>query len=360
MVGHRKETEREARDVTAVLILVVVTVVVVLVFDFTNGFHDASNIVASVVASNAMTPRQAVVIVGAFHFIGPFLGGTAVANTIGGVVRLDDVGNVPAIATLLCGLVGAIGWNVVTWWKGLPSSSSHALVGGLAGAVTVAVGADHVVWGVSELTADRHLTGVLKVVAALLISPLLGFGLGFVLHRIVRRQMNRTTPAANRRLRRGQFFTSAGLAFAHGANDAQKSMGILTLVLVLGGFIPTFDVPGWVILAAASAITFGTMSGGWKIVKTLGFSIFKLRPLHAFDSQLTSALVIFGASVLGAPVSTTHVVSTSIMGIGMADRPRAVRWGKAREIALTWLITVPGSALLAALVTWPVTAAIGI
>jgi PiT family inorganic phosphate transporter len=226
----------------------------------------------------------------------------------------------------------------------------------LAGAVTVAAGADHVVWGIDQLMADRHLTGVLKVVAALLISPVLGFGLGFVLHRIVRRQMNRATPAADRRLRQGQFFTSAGLAFSHGANDAQKSMGILTLVLLLGGFIPTFDVPSWVILSAATAITLGTMSGGWKIVKTLGFSIFKLRPLHAFDSQLTSALVIFGASMLGAPVSTTHVVSTSIMGIGMADRPRAVRWGKAREIALTWVITVPGSALLAALITWPVKA----
>jgi PiT family inorganic phosphate transporter len=340
--------------------LAVVTVVVVLAFDFTNGFHDSSNMVASVVASNAMTPRQAVAVVGAFHFIGPILGGTAVANTIGGIVRLDDLPDTTSLVVLLCGLAGAIGWNLFTWWKGLPSSSSHALVGGLAGSVSVSVGADHVVWGLQELSSEQHLTGVLKILAALLISPVVGFGLGFILHRLVRRQLNRATPAANNKLRLGQYVTSAGLAFSHGANDAQKSMGILTLVLVLGGFIPVFEVPLWVVVAAASAITLGTMSGGWRIVKTLGFSIFKIRPLHAFDSQLTSAAVIFGASLVGAPVSTTHVVSTSIMGIGAAERPSAVRWEKAREIGLTWVITLPGAALLAIVVSVPVMFILGI
>lgn len=330
------------------LLLAVVTVVVVLVFDYTNGFHDAANIVATVIASRAMTPAQAVLIVGVFEFLGPLLGGTAVANTIGKFVMLDGVLPVLSIAVLLCGLLGAIVWNLATWYFGIPSSSSHALVGGLMGAVVVSVGADHVAWGFQELASGR-LTGITKVLAALMLSPLVGFWAGFVLHRVLSVALRAATPAANRHLRFAQFFTAAGLAFSHGANDAQKSMGILTLVLLLGGFIPTFEVPFWVMLACATAITLGVLSGGWRIVRTLGFAIYRVRPVHALGSQLTSALVIMGASAVGAPVSTTHVVATSIMGIGASERPRAVRWSKAQDIATTWLITIPGSALVAIL-----------
>jgi PiT family inorganic phosphate transporter len=326
-----------------ILVLAVVAVIVVLVFDYTNGFHDAANIVATVIASNAMTPRQAVAIVGTFEFLGPILGGTAVANTIGGIVHLHDLAPASSLLVVLSGLLGAIAWNLFTWWRGIPSSSSHALVGGLAGAVVVSVGPDHVVWGVVELTRGE-VTGVTKVLLALLVSPLAGFSFGFVLHRMVRRQMNRATPAANRWLRYGQFVTAAGLAFSHGANDAQKSMGILTLVLLLGGFVATFSVPSWVIVACAAAMTLGVLSGGWRIVRTLGFAIYRVRPLHALNSQVASAGVIMAASLFGAPVSTTHVVSTSIMGIGASERPRYIRWEKAREIALTWVITIPGAA----------------
>ncbi len=327
-------------------LLAVVTVVIVLVFDYTNGFHDAANIVATVIASRAMTPVQAVIIVAVFEFLGPLLGGTAVANTIGKFVALDGVAPVLALSILLCGLLGAIVWNLGTWYFGIPSSSSHALVGGLIGAVVVSVGADQVVWGFGEL-ADGHLTGIVKVLAALLLSPLIGFWFGFLVHRLLTTLLIAANPAANARLRGLQFVTAAGLAFSHGANDAQKSMGILTLVLLLGGFIPTFEVPFWVILACASAITLGIMSGGWRIVRTLGFAIYRVRPIHALGSQLTSALVIMAASIAGAPVSTTHVVATSIMGIGASERPRAVRWAKAKDIALTWLITIPGAALVA-------------
>lgn len=330
------------------LLLAVVTVVVVLLFDYTNGFHDAANIVATVIASRAMTPAQAVLIVGVFEFLGPLLGGTAVANTIGKFVMLDGVLPVLSLAVLLCGLLGAIVWNLVTWYFGIPSSSSHALVGGLMGAVVVSVGADHVAWGFHELASGR-LTGITKVLAALVLSPLVGFWAGFVLHRMLSVALRAATPAANRHLRFAQFFTAAGLAFSHGANDAQKSMGILTLVLLLGGFIPTFEVPFWVMLACATAITLGVLSGGWRIVRTLGFAIYRVRPVHALGSQLTSALVIMGASAVGAPVSTTHVVATSIMGIGASERPRAVRWSKAQDIATTWLVTIPGSALVAIL-----------
>lgn len=327
-------------------LLALATVAVVLVFDYTNGFHDAANIVATVIASRAMSPVQAVVVVAVFEFLGPLLGGTAVANTIGKFVLLEGVPPVLSLSILLCGLVGAIVWNLVTWVFGIPSSSSHALVGGLMGAVVVAVGADHVAWGFAEL-AQGHLTGIVKVLAALVLSPLVGFWAGFWVHRLVSVLLRSASPAANSRLRFAQFFTAAGLAFSHGANDAQKSMGILTLVLVLGGFIPAFEVPLWVMLACACAITLGILSGGWRIVRTLGFAIYRVRPVHALGSQLTSALVILSASALGAPVSTTHVVATSIMGIGASERPRAVRWAKAKDIATTWVVTIPGAALVA-------------
>jgi PiT family inorganic phosphate transporter len=287
-----------------------------------------------------------VIIVGVFEFLGPLLGGTAVANTIGKFVALDGVAPILSLSILLCGLIGAIVWNLGTWYFGIPSSSSHALVGGLAGAVVVAVGGDHVVWGFAEL-ADGHLTGIVKVLAALVLSPLIGFWVGYLVHRLLTALLVAANPAANSRLRGLQYLTAAGLAFSHGANDAQKSMGILTLVLLLGGFIPTFEVPFWVMLACATAITLGIMSGGWRIVRTLGFAIYRVRPIHALGSQLTSAAVIMAASIGGAPVSTTHVVATSIMGIGASERPRAVRWAKAKDIAMTWLITIPGAAIVA-------------
>jgi PiT family inorganic phosphate transporter len=334
--------------VDVIAVLTIATVIIVLLFDYTNGFHDAANIVATVIASRAMTPVQAVAIVGTFEFLGPLLGGTAVANTIGKFVTLDGVAPVFALTTILAGLLGAIAWNFLTWWKGIPSSSSHALVGGLVGAVVVATGPDNVVWGFHDLIDHGHVTGVTKVLLALVCSPVLGFWCGYLVHRAMHAALRAARPAANVNLRRSQFFTSAGLAFSHGANDAQKSMGILTLVLLLGGSIETFAVPFWVMLACSVALTAGILSGGWRIVRTLGFAIYRVRPLHALDSQLSSAAVIFGASMLGAPVSTTHVVATSIMGIGASERPRAVRWAKAKEIATTWVVTIPGAGLVSA------------
>ena len=328
---------------TPLLALTIAAIVIVLVFEYTNGFHDAANIIATVIASRAMTPLQAVLIVGFFEFLGPLLGGTAVANTLGNFVRLDDIDRVTSLTIVLCGLTGAIAWNLLTWWRGIPSSSSHALVGGLVGVVMVSAGSDHVSWGYDALL-HGHLSGVTMIIAALILSPILGFWVGYALHKIMLLLLRGAHPSINRDLRHLQFLTSAGLAFSHGANDGQKSMGILTLILVLGGFIPGFAVPFWVMIACSVAITTGILSGGWKIVRTLGFSIYKIRPLHALDSQLTASAVIFGSSLFGAPVSTTHVVATSIMGIGASERPKAVRWNKAREIATTWLITIPGAA----------------
>lgn len=326
--------------------LAIVTIAMVLVFDFTNGFHDASNIVATVIASRAMTPIQAVIVVAFFEFLGPLLGGTAVANTIGSFIDVSHLASASSVIIILAGVTGAIVWNLGTWWFGIPSSSSHALVGGLIGPVLVSAGTSHVVWGFEELFHHGHLTGVTKVLLALIFSPIIGFWVGFALHRVTGLMLRGARPSLNRNLRRGQFMTVAWLAFSHGANDAQKSMGIITLVLVTGGFIGTFAVPFWAILACSTAITLGIMSGGWRIVRTVGFGIYKVRPLHALNAQVTAAGVVFLAAMVGAPVSTTHVVSSSIMGIGASERPKAVRWAKAEDIVTTWLITIPGSAAL--------------
>jgi PiT family inorganic phosphate transporter len=345
--------------VDGVFLLTLFAVAIVLVFDYTNGFHDAANVVATVIASRAMSPAQAVALVGVAEFLGPLLGGTAVANTIGGFIDLSALPVMSALTIVLAGLIGAIGWNLLTWWRGLPSSSSHALVGGLVGATMLAVGAEHVVWGWSAWQQGGHLTGVLKVVAALLISPLVGLAVGYLLHRVMMQALRAAHPRVNGRLRRVQILTTAALAFSHGANDAQKSMGILTMVLVLGGHLPRFEVPVWVMLACATALTLGILSGGWRIVRTLGFAVYKVRPLHALDSQLASAAVILGASLSGAPVSTSHVVATSIMGIGAAERPKKVHWNKAREIGQTWVVTLPAAALVGALALFGIRLAFG-
>lgn len=337
-----------------VFILALATIMIVLAFDYTNGFNDAANIIATVIASRAMTPVTAVLLVSVCEFLGPLLGGTAVANTLGKIIDLQNFQPLQALTVLLSGLLGAILWNLITWWKGIPSSSSHALVGGLAGAVVIAFGPQYVLWGFEEWFVRGHLTGVTKVLVALFLVPMIGFWAGFAIHRIMLRLLRGASPAINGALKRAQFLTAAGLAFAHGANDGQKSMGILTLVLTLAGLIPHFEVPFWVMLACAGALALGILSGGWRIVRTLGFAIYKVRPIHALDSQLTSAAVIMAASVAGAPVSTTHIVATSIMGIGASERPKAVRWSKAREIATTWLITLPCAALAASLCYLPI------
>ncbi|MBI1423022.1 MAG: inorganic phosphate transporter [Gammaproteobacteria bacterium] len=329
-------------------LLIIGCITLLVMFDFTNGFNDTANMVASVIACRAMTPAQAIMLVALFTFLGPVIAGTAVADTVGGFVILNDLPATSAISVLLSGALSAILINLIAWSRGLPSSSTHALVGGLSGAVMVAAGADHVVWGWQALITQGHWSGVMKILATLLFSPLLGFVAGWLLHRVMRVVLRRAHPGVNQSLRHLQWLGAAWLAFSHGANDAQKTMAVITLVLVVSGVLPHFAIPLWVILLCATSITLGTLSGGWRIIRTVGFGIYRLRPLHAFDSQLASAAVISAAAAIGGPVSTTHVVSTSIMGIGAAERPRAVRWGKAAEILFTWFVTLPASAVLAA------------
>lgn len=347
-------------DASIIFMLMWATIIIVLIFDFTNGFHDASNITGTIIASRSMSPIQAATLTGVFHFIGPLVGGTAVANTIGGIGDIKDLQAVVSLTIVLCGIFGSIFWNLLTWWFGMPSSSSHALVGGVAGAILFGAGADHVNWGLEVFIAKGKMTGVTKVVLSLLISPLLGFMIGWSLQKFIGFLVAAAKPSVNKVFIWSQYISAAGMSFAHGTNDAQKSMGIIALALFLGGSIEKFYVPFWVILACAILMTIGNMFGGWRIARTVGFGIFKVRPIHSFSAQMTSAGVIYGAALVGAPVSTTHVANSAILGVGSAAAPRSVKWRKGKEMILTWFITIPGSGLVGGVTYLIVKAIVGL
>jgi PiT family inorganic phosphate transporter len=318
--------------------ILITVIVFALIFDFLNGVHDSSNVVATMISSRALSPRVALWMTAAANFFGPFVFGVAVAETIG-----NEIVSAEAISTevLLAALASAIFWNLLTWYLGFPSSSSHALIGGFIGAVVIAAG-----WQAIQL----H--GLEKILLALFASPIIGFVFGYVFLRLILLLSWKATPRVNGFFKRGQIATALALALSHGTNDAQKTMGIITLALVTGGYLRVFAVPTWVILLCAAMIALGTAVGGNKLIKTLGGKFYKIRPVDGFASQLASTAVILGASLLGGPVSTTQVVSSAIMGVGAAERVNKVRWGVAREIATAWLLTIPATALLAAGIHW--------
>ena len=315
--------------------LIIILVALALIFDFLNGFHDSANVVATMISSRAMTPTAALIIASTGNFIGPFVFGVAVAKTIGQDVTSP---NSITIAVVLAALLSASIWNILTWFFGIPSSSSHALVGGIIGAVIVGSG-----WQALKLEG-LGLIGI-----ALFLSPILGFLLGQLAMRVSMWGVRNATPKANLFFKYAQIPTAFTLALSHGTNDAQKTMGIITMGLVVLGYQKSFVVPLWVILASATAIGIGTAAGGWRIIHTLGGKFYKIRPIHSFTSQLSSMLVIIGASLVGGPVSTTHVVSSAIIGAGAAQRKSQVRWGVMGEILGAWFLTVPASAGVAAL-----------
>jgi PiT family inorganic phosphate transporter len=325
-----------------ILTLVFIVAALVLLFAFTNGFHDAANVVATIIMTRALSPRKALLIAAVCEFIAPFFLGVAVAKVIGeDIVDLSGFGPTTLLtsaAFIIAALVGAIGWNFITWVFGFPSSSSHALVGGMVGAVLAAYGAGKILWG-----------GILYVVLSLIISPLLGLVFGYIILRTVLYLSRNATPRINYLFNRMQIPTSIALALSHGANDVQKSIGLLTMSMVILGRFHAFHIPFWIIFSCGMATALGTASGGWRIIKTVGSKIYRLRSVHAFCTQTSSAIVILGASLVGGPVSTTHVVSSSIMGVGAGYRASAVRWGVAKNIIMAWFITIPASGLLAAL-----------
>lgn len=324
-----------------------IVVAIVLVWAVSGGIHDAGTLTASGIASRALSPRRAIALVGVFGFLGPLVAGTAVAATIGSFVDLSGLPPGSALWTIGAGLAAAITWNVLTWRAGIPASSTHGLVGGLVGATIVAAGAGDVVWGFGSL-ADGQLEGVAKVVVALLISPVIGLGVGAIVQRLAAWSLRSADVGWNRRLRGMQTPTVAALSFAHGVNEAQKSMGIIALALLVGGSTDRLEVPFWVVLVSAATIPLGAVVGGWRIVRTLGYGIYKLRPLHAAGAQLTAAVVVGATSAWGGPVSTSQVTSSAIIGVGAAEHPRAVRWETGKAILVAWLLTMPCTALLAA------------
>lgn len=309
----------------------IVVVALALIFDFLNGIHDSSNIVATMISSRAFRPQTALIITAIAEFTGPFLFGVAVATTIG-----EEVAQISALTmhVITACLISAITWNLVTWFLGIPSSSSHALIGGLVGAVAMGAGFGAI-----------KVSGLEKVLFALFTSPIIGFIVGFILMRIILFLVRGATPRVNNFFKRAQLLTAVGMALSHGTNDGQKTMGVITLSLVVGGVLPEFKVPIWVIAASAGAIALGTSLGGWRLIRTLGGKFYKIRPVHSFTTQLTSVFVILTASLVGGPVSTTQVVSSGIIGVGSAERLGKVRWSVAGDIVTAWFITIPATAI---------------
>jgi PiT family inorganic phosphate transporter len=317
-----------------VTIGVVITIIVALAFDYTNGFHDAANSVATVVSTRVLSPQLAVLWAAFFNFIAFAIFGTEVANTIAKDV-VNPTSGVLTVGALFAGLLGAIGWNLATFYLGLPSSSSHALVGGMAGAA-VARG------GFRVLEFD----GIRKIAAFIVLSPLIGLALGLIISLLISWTFHRTSrlDRVNRGFRRGQLLSAAAFSLGHGANDAQKTMGIILVLLISTGHAsPTQDVPLWVVLAAHTAIGLGTLTGGWRIVKTMGSKITRLQPVGGFAAEAGAAIMIFFASAAGIPVSTTHTVTGAIVGVGTQRRMSAVRWGVAGQVVWAWLLTIPGA-----------------
>ncbi len=313
-----------------------VVIALALVFDYINGFHDTANAIATSVATRALSPRVAVLMAAAFNFIGAFAG-TAVAKSIASGL-VDEAAVTQAIVA--AALVGAIAWNLITWWFGIPSSSSHALIGGLMGATIVAAGVDAL-----------NVEGIWsKVLVPMVTSPVLGFLIGLVLMVALTWIFFRARRKPMARLfRRLQVISAGYMAFAHGSNDAQKTMGIITLALVAAGVLAEPEVPVWVIIAAATAISLGTAVGGWRIMHTMGQRVVELEPVHGFAAETTAATVLVGTASLGMPVSTTHVISSAIMGVGTSKGIRGVRWGVARMILLAWVITIPAAGIVGGL-----------
>lgn len=326
-------------DITTPIWILGIVIFLALAFDFINGFHDTANAIATSVSTRALTPRRAILLAASMNFVGALMF-TGVAKTIGGSVadptKLDNGINI-VIATLIAAII----WNLVTWWFGLPSSSSHALIGALAGAVFIAE------------PGELNWAGFTSIVEGLILSPIIAFVIGYIVMTVLKWIFAKRSPhTVNKGFRTVQIFTAALQSFTHGTNDAQKAMGIITFALVAGGVQDHMEVPLWVKIAAATAMAGGTAIGGWKIIKTMGTKIFKIEPINGFAADLSAASVIFTATLLHLPVSTTHAITSSILGVGSAKRFSAVKWSLAGRIVVTWFITIPISGLLAALIMY--------
>jgi len=318
--------------------IIIVLIFLALLFGFLNGMHDSRNVVSTIISSRAYSPRVALSVTALAEFSGPFIFGVAVAETIGrGIVDTSAVD----VYVLIAAMASAILWNLVTWASKIPSSSSHALIGGILGAALMRAGVQSV-----------QIGGLLKILISLFASPIIGFIFGFILLRVILLLSWNATPRINQFFKNTQIITAIALGLSHGSNDGQKTMGIITLALVTSGYLSAFVVPIWVIGLCALALALGTAVGGWRLIHTTGGRFYKIRPVDGFTSQVTSAIVILGASLVGGPVSATQVINSAIMGVGVAERANKIRWGIVQEIVTGWILTIPATGFLAVGIYW--------
>ncbi|ADN36714.1 phosphate transporter [Methanolacinia petrolearia DSM 11571] len=328
------------QEAKSTLIIIIIAVLMAFFFTFTNGFQDASAIAATFIASKSASPRKGIIFVAFFAFLGAMLGGTAVAFTISELFTTDS--GITTVYVMAVGLLSATAWNLITWKFGLPSSSTHGLIGGLTGSAVAAAGIGSVYWGFSELILPPHeLTGFTKIIFFLVISVIIGFVGSYLLQKTASFMLRNSKRTVNKSIIRLNWIAVALMSFSNGSNDSQKELGIIALVLFSAGEMAVLDVPLWARIICAVLLGLGTLSGGWRIMKTLGDRIFKLHPLHSFDSQLSSGISVALSTSLGAPVSSTHIISTSIIGVGAAENPKKVKWSTGRDIVTAMIMTIP-------------------
>lgn len=329
--------------------MLAIVIIIALIFTLTNGLHDASSVVATMIACKAASPVQAILIASIFGLLGVFFSGNQVADTVSAIIKVSP--SINLIHILIASLLGAVVWNIVTWRIGIPSSSTHALVGGLIGAAWIANGPDSILWGVSELFSGNHqVVGIMKVIVSLIFSPVLGFSIAYVIQKISMLLLRNAKFSINRTINKLQWIVAAALAFSHGANDSQKITGLISLALISAGVVNSHAVPPFIKIAIGLIMFLGTALGGWKIMKTIGNKIYDLRPIHSLNSMISSGTSILFATFTGAPVSTTHVVVGGIMGVGSADEYRMVNWNIGKEIVTAWFITIPCSAIASSII----------
>ena len=327
------------------LTIALATIAIAFAFTFTNGFQDAATIAATFIASRSATPRQGILMVAGMNMLGAILGGSAVAFTLSGLLTITDPDLV--LRVLFAALIAAAGWNLGAWYVRLPSSSTHALIGGLIGAGVTAAGTGSVYWGVADLLAPPHeVTGMVKVVLFLAVSIVVGLAGGYGMRRCTRVLLRNAKRTVNRTIVRINWAAAAGMAFFNGSNDAQKQLGIIALVLFAAGETAALVVPLWARVACAVLLSLGTLGGGWRIMKTIGSRIFALEPVHSLDSQLSSGVTLAASTLAGAPVSSTHIITMSVIGVGAAENPRMVRWRIGEELILSIILTLPATMLL--------------
>lgn len=329
------------------LTIAILTIILAFAFTFTNGFQDAATVAATFIASRSATPRQGILLVAGMNFLGAILGGSAVAFTLSGLLTITS--GPLALQVLLAALIAAAGWNLGAWYVGLPSSSTHALIGGLIGAGVTAAGLGSVYWGIAELLAPPHeITGMVKVMLFLMISIILGLVGGYAMRRFTHLLFRNVGRSINRSITRVNWAAAAGMAFFNGSNDAQKQLGIIALVLLAAGEYAVLTVPLWARVVCAILLSLGTLGGGWRIMKTIGSRIFTIEPVHSMDSQISSGMTLGLSTLAGAPVSSTHIITMSVIGVGAAENPRNVRWDVGKSVMFSIILTLPVTMLLSA------------